>query len=563
MRARTWASGVAILIVCLHWNSASNLAHAEVVGADALIQAVSPSASAPAAGQSVTPSSSAPGSSQGLREFKLSDPFLAQLFSVWRIQAGLSYELQSWVQQILSGETERAAHLWSVISPKLPESFEQAGAAAYLYTLWKLELAQTFMDEWVARLSNPKFAENSVAIALTQTIAPELDRWLLRHSVQFGGPESEAVLAKIAGSAHAAAYPALKAWNSIRKGEAAREALDLIPASSPLKLPLAQTVVIALAKRGDLAGAGRVLKTHLEPSIEARADARALARHYIQIARLLYQAGALEGAEQYYEKVPRGTPDYLSAHEELAWIRLRKGDQIKLRGELETLGSDLFRDEYAPEVPLVRAISNLKLCYYGEVERDFNRFLSRNRAWASRITAALEAQDPPPPRNPDRFSEQAGLALESRRAESAKLAALAQASITASLPAVGPQLHWSQAQGRMSARVQEASKRLAEEYRRQWRNDRHQLTEAIRKMQFVKVELLSQLRNASIQAAQAPANTPSVISDSIRVGMSAPALEANRDELIFKFDGVIWPDELFRLKSVAEGRCVSAAGSAQ
>src|SRR5699024_6961811 len=124
----------------------------------------------------------------------------------------------------------------------------------------------------------------------------------------------------------------------------------------------------------DLAGAGAVLKRDLEPTLDMNGDPKALASHYLQVARLLYQAGALDAAESFYTRIPNGTPQYLEAREELTWVWLRKGDVAKLRGELVTLGSRVFDDQFQPEVHLVRAISNLKLCYYDEVEQDFRVF---------------------------------------------------------------------------------------------------------------------------------------------------------------------------------------------
>src|SRR5262249_32739289 len=150
----------------------------------------------------------------------------------------------------------------------------------------------------------------------------------------------------------------LQALAALKKGEKGVAALDRLPNTNALTLPLAQTVSLALARKGDLPGAGRVLKLHVEPAMASMRNPHALARHYLWIARLLYQAGAIDGAEAYYEKIPSGTAGFLTAREELDWVWLRKGDTARLRGELATLSLSLFEDKFAPEVYLVRAISN-------------------------------------------------------------------------------------------------------------------------------------------------------------------------------------------------------------
>jgi hypothetical protein len=70
-------------------------------------------------------------------------------------------------------------------------------------------------------------------------------------------------------------------------------------------------------------------------------------------------------------------------------------------------------------------------------------------------------------------------------------------------------------------------------------------------MKFVKVELLSQLR----LAAQGQPTTQ----DSISTSLSAPARQAVSDaSMNYPFDGVVWTDELFRLRSVVQGKCLGS-----
>ena len=535
-------------------------AKAHASGADLLLQSVTPT-QAPAAQPQGQPPNAAATAQAAQRfptgELKLNDPFVMQLFASWQGQPGMGFEVNSWVLRILQGKHEEAAHLWSTMEGRIPDGFRQDARAAWLYLLFKLDLAQSFFDEWISAQANPDFSASRAALALDQIIAPGFDRWLVEHALQLS-PEQEATIAKLDKS-RGFHFLTLQAWASLRKGEQALAILPNLPAEHSLKMPLARTVALALARKGDLAGAAKVLKTELEPAIEAQKDKLALVSHHIQIARLLYQAGVLDGAEEFYLKVPNGAREFLKAREELAWVRLRKGEIQKLRGDLATLATGVFSESFQPEVFLVRAISNLKMCFYDKIDQDFADFRSINAVWAKRIDQALaNVAQTPRPEWVDEFGVRAEKALEARAAEAARIEALARASIQVALPAVGEQKHWVQLKERMLAARELGRKARDAEYRRQWLGRRYVLEEAIRKMQFVKVELMSQLREL--------ARLKEMGGDAIRTTAAAPArLEGEKaaeavkpdpGQMVFPFDGVLWPDELFKLRSVARDRCL-------
>ncbi len=489
----------------------------------------------------------------------LSDPFLVQFFSHVQVESKLPFEIKLWAQKVIKKDYAGAAHLWTAIQKHLPSRFEPAARAGYLYSLYKLNLPQTFFDQWVESLDRKSFVDSSLSLALDQTINPGFDKWWVDNAVSVTAEQLRTVAKQ--NQNRGSHYATVQAWGSLRTGVNAERALALLPADHALKVPLANTVALALARKSDLRGAGAVLKQHLEPAISARKDIEGLSAHYIQIARLLYQAGSLDGAAEYYLKIPNGSKDFLNAREELGWVWLRQGDTSKLRGELETLGSGLFNDKFAPDVYVLRSISNLKLCYYAEVEKELNAFVKSNKEWATKIQAAMTAEDPPVAES-DFFVEAARRSRDSKKAEADLLEALATQSITAVLPAVGPQHHWEKAKARALSASESARKQVADEVRRHWKNRKTVLTEAIRKMQFVKVELFSQVRLLSKEtspSASAPSGAVSALERDTASRLkeeSKEALnEASQSEMVFPFDGVIWPDELFKLTSVAQSRC--------
>lgn len=531
------------------------MAYAES-SADILLQSVG-------ASSDLGTASGSAGTAMGGQGLKLEDPFQVQLFTAWQGASSVSFEVSSWIQRVLQGKYAEAAHQWSSIKPLLPANLADTGTATWCYLLWKLDLGQSFFDEWASLLARAGFSNSRIGLALEQVVSPGFDQWMSSHTIQVSQTQESSLTQALTreGQAPGAAALTISAVAALRKGEAALALLPKLADSHPLKIALARTAVVALSRKRDLAGAGRVLKSASEPAAKASGDARELASYYLSLARLLYQAGAMQSAEDFYEKIPSGSTEYLKAREELAWVWLRSGDSSKLRGALASLGSPAMGQRFAPEVRLVRAISNLKLCFYDEVEKDFAEFIRTNREWAVKIDAALAAQNPPDPEEPDTYSRMAELQLKNRETEAARLDALSVESIRAVLPAVGPQAHWVELKSGALAHAKAAQQNRASEVRRQWEMRRTQLTEAIRKMQFVKVEYMSQLRQLARKA--------SGLEDEIRFSQAAPKhLESNTPaglnapgKVVFPFDGLLWTDELFKLRSVARERCLAGGGA--
>lgn len=558
--------GVATLVV-LAGSTAGSAARASS-GADALLQSVSAPKASAAQGagggekKAQAGSPSALESSAGLAGIQLDDPFRMQLFASWQMQNHqLGYDLSTWVLRVLKNDFEGAAHLWTKVEGSVPAAFAHEARSAWLYSLWKLDLAQSFVDQWIDSQNSKGYASSRAAGALDQVLAQAgLDRWLGERAVALS-PEQEASVKRL-DTARGLHVLTLQAWGQLRQGEGALSTLKKLPLENGLRPALAQTVALARARRGDLAGAAQVLKHELEPVLEARGDALALSAHHLQVARLLYQAGALDGAEDYYRRVPAGAPQFLKAREELTWTLLRKNEVGKLRGELATLSTGVFTETFQPEVFLVRAISNLKLCYYEEVRKDFSAFQSVNGQWAKKIDQALQAGAPPRPEWVDEFGLRAEKSFQARSSEAARLSELAKVSIQAVLPAVGEQKHWV----RLRDRMLQARDRLAQnrdsEFRRQWLSRRQVLEEAIRKMAFVKVELGSQLRELSRLENRGQVADSVQSSAAAALKQAAPVVPQSSAGAVqvYPQDGELWPDELFRLQSVARERCLALQG---
>ena len=511
-------------------------------GADVLLDEL---AVKPAAGSKPTPV---------LKFGQPKDALQQQLMLEVQNNLNLPFDVRQWAQLVFAGDFAKAAHLWTALQNQIPDGFHNIAVATQLYLLWKLSLHQTFFDEWVRNLAVERYAQSAPEFALESIVTPQMDSWVMTTGV-IVSPEQNAILAQLpAGKAFATT---LRAWSDLRNEPAAEELMTKISAESKLARYLAQTAVYAHVKSGDLKGAAKILKNYVEPALEASRDLDALAVHDLSIARILYQAGQMAAAREFYQKIPNRSPSYLSAREELSWVELRMGDMAALRGELTALSSPLFKDRFQPEVYLLKSVSDLKMCFYDKVEKDLGEFAQSNSVWAKQIDAALAATTSPAPASLDEYSKMSEISRQNIEKEMKTLVDLGEKSIGAALPAVGPQQHWKDYGDHLRMTMEVAKKRVNDEYRRQWHNQKTVLQEAIRKMRFVKVEYLSQVRTL---AAGGTADAKTLVASNSSSAPAEAVVKADDGKLNFSASTEIWPDELFRLRSAAQAQCLKKRG---
>jgi len=335
------------------------------------------------------------------------------------------------------------------------------------------------------------------------------------------------------------------AWATRYDVNHAKAMLDRLPLGHPLAMTLATTATLGYARSGEIGEAGKLLKRRVEPELEKIYDIKELPKYYITLARLLYQAGALEAADAFYSKIPRGSEQFLAARAERTWVLLRLGRVGELRGELESLSHKVFKENFLPEVALVRSISNLKLCRYADVAEDFSQFISGHESWINKINSGLA--NPDSSKVSDARIKLFEAAIAQKAQEQKTLQAFALESIKAALPAVGEQPHWVKAQAQVLSALEEEKRRLNAEKLRFWKNREIVLAEVIRKMKFVKVESMSQIR----MMAQDNKKESEITTDTVTKIQSA----RQQGSQSYPFDGVYWPDELFQLYAKAQTRC--------
>jgi len=97
---------------------------------------------------------------------------------------------------------------------------------------------------------------------------------------------------------------------------------------------------------------------------------------FLQLARIHYQNRQNRYAIFYYGKMPWGGERWLEGLWEASYAHYRIGDYEKTLGNLLTLQSPYFRDEYYPESYVLKAIVYYENCRYPEARQVLDQFSS-------------------------------------------------------------------------------------------------------------------------------------------------------------------------------------------
>jgi hypothetical protein len=479
------------------------------------------------------------------KKIYLDDPFLVLLYGNWKAKSNLSFEVNSWMDLVFEKKFTEASHLLTTIKAKAPSDFMMNVEATEIYLYYKLGLSQTFFNEWLNLSVNKKFLDQSMGVALDQIVGANASVWFITNGIQITN-DQKIKLGMIKASTTKFNLSA-QAWAALRTGEEAHASLMALPENDPLRFYLAQTIVLANARQGKMKFAAQFLKQVIEPSVMRSKNFEDQVRYHMLLARLLYQAGAMDAAVHYYTMVPEKSRFFLQSRVERLWIYLRKGDMGQLKGDLTSLNLNLFADTFLPEIYLNSSIAHLKLCQFAEVKQSFDAFISTQKNWRKIIEKNINADEPMIVDAADPYLTFVNNALVSQAQETKSIDRLADQSIEAIVPSVGIQPHWTKAKNAMIRTTQLTEKVKVAELKKRWENKLKIQDEAIRKMRFVKIELLS-LVNRLAQESQSNKNSDRVTT------YAAAARKSNQIE--FPYDGLTWGDEVFNLTAEVTNICL-------
>jgi len=119
----------------------------------------------------------------------------------------------------------------------------------------------------------------------------------------------------------------------------------------------------------------RVLVPKLEEEGELNTEEAALLEQtYIAMARVFYSTGSYNKSVKYYNRIPRTSPLWPKVLFELSWAYFQLDLINKSLGNLHTLNSPFFANEFHPEAPILAAVIFFYNCKYPRVRYELEEF---------------------------------------------------------------------------------------------------------------------------------------------------------------------------------------------
>ncbi len=120
---------------------------------------------------------------------------------------------------------------------------------------------------------------------------------------------------------------------------------------------------------------------------------------FFSLARIHYQFEQFRYAIFYYDRISRDSEQWLEAVFESSWAHFRLGEYEKGLGNLVTLQSPFFLDEYYPESSILKAITFYENCRYpearaflGEFKQNYGGVLAELDALVGQPTAVAKGE---------------------------------------------------------------------------------------------------------------------------------------------------------------------------
>jgi len=467
-------------------------------------------------------------------DFKIDNPFAAYLFSL--LNEGQVEFKKKWIATILKNNFKEALGQLPDIEKRVSFKNDHKLQATKVYLYWRLGYVQSFFQTWSESYLNSSAYRHKAFTILDKYLTPHGGKFVAENNILFSKNQEGDFLNRKGkkGFAKEISYAF-----SLRSGEKSLQALMQMPRGHALEVPMGYSAAYYLAKNERIGDAGRILKSRMETAIEKSGSTKDLSKYYLLIARLLYQARAFEAAQNYYERIPNGDENYLQAQAELVWIYLHLDKTDIMRGKLETLTSKLFNEEFIPESYVVRAISNLKLCRYENLHKDFSDFINNNKLWAKKISKAKREKKYDLAFAANYFIKKSERAVKNLSFEIKEINQLAWESKNKD--------YWQTHRDSLEKDLRNSSLVLKSEYKKYYTTLNKKLRSAIVKMRFVKIEALDQL--SRWKTAQ------NKLSNTEEDSVSMKQASISKGKVIFPYDGVYWPDETFHLRSLAKSRC--------
>lgn len=265
--------------------------------------------------------------------------------------AGMSVEAEYWLAKSLYklNSYHSSLQMFSKVLARGPSTKFFKSSLEWLFFIARKTVNETVVLDEIARYSNYEFPER---------FRNEFRYLLARYNLVRGKALDDA---EQKGDADKAFEEVKRLALMIPKGDAfypRAKYLEGLAYFRENKLDTAleamkEVVRVTRQPEGPLSGEAKNLKTLRELA-------------FMQLARTHYGARQNRYAIFYLAKIERGGPQWLESLFEASWANYRIGQYEQALGNMITLSSPFFRDEYFPEALILKAVVYFENCRYRE-----------------------------------------------------------------------------------------------------------------------------------------------------------------------------------------------------
>lgn len=466
-------------------------------------------------------------------KLNLDDVFLVQAYGAFRSLGVKNLKFINYLDNLFAGNLKGAINQ-NVELKILNREERRLYHSSLIYVFYKLGMSQSAFDYWVNESSLYDFSNTQLGVALDEIIGKKASEWLVSNAVFISKEQAQ----KIAGfKSHQSHFNhSVQAYSHLRTGLSGLEFIGPLKDQDPLRILLAQSALVAYAKKGELGNAANIIKQVIEPIIEKSDDSEQIAAYYLMLARLLYQANAFKEAREYYEHIPDKSRYFVTAQTELMWLGLVIKDYSRVLGIYQSFKTGKFQKYFNPEVHLVGAMANLYLCQFSKVQESFSLFVKENKFHAREAFKGNEGKLFIPAEPNHFYFSQLSVAKHNLKNEKEKIAVLIENSPLKTELISSLDKKFNLVHGQNQNEIVQS-----------WKNRRILIQNALRRMRFAKVEYLSAMRRYKDKLAQT-LNEDSVSSYTSGIDKT--------DKILFPYDGVMFGDELLHYHARIKKLCL-------
>lgn len=115
----------------------------------------------------------------------------------------------------------------------------------------------------------------------------------------------------------------------------------------------------------------------------------------LSLGRLFYTARQYSAAVRYYDEIDQTDPAWLESLFEISWTYYQIGNFDRALGNLHTLNSPYFVNEYYPESLILQAVIDLKNCHFPQVVESVERFVETYKPLKEELEVQLKRTQAP------------------------------------------------------------------------------------------------------------------------------------------------------------------------